>query len=67
MKLWLPAASAMAAEVDHLLWALMAITLAVLVLVFGLMFRYIVKYRAGSALDRGAIAQRPGAWRLRGR
>ena len=65
MNLWLPAASANSAEVDHLLWALLAISLAVLALVFGLMFRYIVKYRAGSPLDRGAVAQK--TWRHRDR
>ena len=59
---WLPAASANAAETDHLLWALLAISLAVLALVFGLLFRYIVKYRAGSPLDRGAVAQK--TWRI---
>ena len=39
-----------------------AISLAVLALVFGLMFRYIVKYRAGSPFDRGAVAQK--TWRI---
>jgi cytochrome c oxidase subunit 2 len=58
MSLWLPAASSNAAEVDHLIWALLAISVAVLILVFGLLFRYIVKYRASSPLDRGAIAQK---------
>ena len=62
MNLWLPAASANAAEVDHLIWALLSISLAVLALVFGLMFRYIVKYRAGSPLDRGAVAEK--TWRI---
>lgn len=62
MKLWLAAASANAAEVDHLIWALLAISLAVLALVFGLMFRFIVKYRAGSPLDRGAVAEK--TWRI---
>ena len=62
MKLWLPAASANAAEVDHLIWALLGVSLAVLALVFGLMFRYIVKYRAGSPFDRGAVAQK--TWRI---
>jgi cytochrome c oxidase subunit 2 len=62
MNLWLPAASANAAEVDHLIWALLAISLAVLALVFGLMFRYIVKYRAGNPLDRGAVAEK--TWRI---
>jgi len=58
MNLSLPAASSHAGEVDHLLWALFGITVVVLALVFGLMFLYIVKYRAGNGLDRGAIAQK---------
>jgi cytochrome c oxidase subunit 2 len=62
VKLWLPAASENAAAVDYLIWALLAISLAVLALVFGLMFRYIVKYRAGSNLDRGAVAKK--TWRI---
>jgi len=58
MSLWLPAASSNAAEVDHLIEALLAISVVVLALVFGLLFRYIVKYRASSPLNRGAIAQK---------
>ena len=54
MNLWLPAASSNAAEVDRLLLALLLISAAVLALVFLLMFRYIVKYRAGRSFDRGA-------------
>ena len=62
MNFSLPAASANAPEVDHLLLALLAISAAVLALVFGLMLLYIVKYRAGSGVDRGTIAQK--TWRL---
>ncbi len=62
MRLWLPAASTSASEVDWLLIALLLISVAVLVLVFGLMLLYMVRYRAGSGLDRGAIAQK--TWRL---
>ena len=62
MNLWLPAASANAPETDRLLWALLLLSCAVLVLVFTLMLRYIVKYRASSALDRGAVAQK--TWRF---
>ncbi len=58
MNLSLPAASSHAVEVDHLFWALFGITVAVLALVFGLMFLYIMKYRAGNGLDRGAIAKK---------
>lgn len=62
MSLWLEAASSHAEQIDRLLWALFWISIAVLALVFGLMFRYIIKYRAGSALDRGAVAQK--TWRF---
>jgi len=37
---------------------LLLLTFAVLAVVFGLMFRYIVKYRASSALDRSAVSQK---------
>jgi cytochrome c oxidase subunit 2 len=62
VNLWLPAASENAAKVDYLIGALLLISVAVLALVFGLMFRYIVKYRAGSSLDRGAVAEK--TWRI---
>jgi cytochrome c oxidase subunit II len=62
MKWWLPAASSHAAEIDRLLWALLLLTVAVLALVFGLMLRYIVKYRASSALNRGAVAKKTWAF-----
>jgi cytochrome c oxidase subunit 2 len=55
---WLPEASDSAGETDRLLFGLLLLTFAVLALVFGLMFRYIVKYRAGSALDRGAVSKK---------
>ena len=35
---------------------------AILALVFGLMLLYIIKYRAGSTIDRGALAEK--TWRL---
>ncbi len=62
MRFFLPAASATATEADNLLLALLVISVAVLALVFGLMLLYVVKYRAGSGVDRGAIAQK--TWRL---
>jgi cytochrome c oxidase subunit II len=62
MNLSLPAASANAPEVDYLLLALLAISGAVLALVFGLMLLYVVKYRAGSGIDRGEVAQK--TWRI---
>jgi cytochrome c oxidase subunit 2 len=55
---WLPAASGYAPEVDRLFWSLMAITIGILVLVFGLMIRFAVRYRAGSRVDRGAESRR---------
>jgi cytochrome c oxidase subunit 2 len=55
---WLPEASNSAAETDRLLFGLLLLTFAVLALVFGLMFRYIVKYRASSALNRSAVAKK---------
>ncbi len=59
---YIPAASTSAAEVDHLFWALMAITCAVLALVFGLMLLYVVRYRAGSPVDRASLAEK--SWRF---
>jgi cytochrome c oxidase subunit 2 len=58
MKLLLSAATANAVQVDHLLWALLWMSLAVLALVVLLMMRYIIKYRAGSPLDRGKVAKK---------
>ena len=62
MRLWLPEASRNAAEADHLILALVLISCAVLALVFGLMLLYMFKYRAGSRIDRGALAEK--TWRL---
>lgn len=62
MNFTLPAASVNAAEVDYLLLALLLLSGAVLALVFGLMFLYVIKYRAGSGIDRGAVAQK--TWRI---
>lgn len=62
MNFSLPAASANAPEVDYLLLALLVISGAVLALVFGLMLFYMVKYRASSGIDRGAVAQK--TWRI---
>lgn len=62
MSLSLPAASVNAPEIDYLLLALLAMSGAVLALVFGLMFLYVIKYRAGSRIDRGAVAKK--TWRV---
>jgi cytochrome c oxidase subunit II len=62
VNLWLTAASHNAAQVDYLIFALVLISCAVLALVFGLMLRYMFKYRAGSEIDRGALAEK--TWRV---
>jgi cytochrome c oxidase subunit 2 len=54
----LPQASSAAAEVDHLLAGLLLVSGAVLLLVFGLLLVYSVRYRHDSAIDRGRIATR---------
>lgn len=58
----LPAASASAPESDFLLLSLLVISLAVLGLVFGLMFVYLVRYRHDSGVDRGGLAEK--TWRI---
>ncbi|HEV2673244.1 MAG TPA: cytochrome c oxidase subunit II [Aliidongia sp.] len=55
---FVPAASSSGIEVDHLFWALLAISTAVMALVFGLMALYVVRYRAGSPIDRGSLAEK---------
>ena len=62
MSIWLPAATTSAPEVDDLIVALIVMSCAVLALVFGLMLLYMIKYRAGSTIDRGAVAKK--TWRL---
>jgi cytochrome c oxidase subunit 2 len=62
MKLWLTAATSTATEVDHLIFALLLLSSAVLALVFGLMLLYMFKYRAGSNIDRGTLAKK--TWRV---
>jgi cytochrome c oxidase subunit 2 len=59
---FVPAASSSGIEIDHLFWALLGISAAVLALVFGLMALYVVRYRAGSPVDRGALAKK--SWRF---
>jgi cytochrome c oxidase subunit 2 len=54
----LPQASSAAAEVDHLLAGLLLVSGAVLLLVFGLLLVYSVRYRHNSTIDRGRIATR---------
>jgi cytochrome c oxidase subunit 2 len=54
----LPAASAYANEVDWLLLALVVASLMVLLLVFGLMFYYMARYRHDSAAYRGGVTKK---------
>ncbi len=58
----IPEASAGASETDWLIGSLLAISLLVLALVLGLMFLYVIRYRHGSGVDRGKIAQK--TWRM---
>jgi cytochrome c oxidase subunit 2 len=62
MNLSLPEASSTAPEVDHLLLGLVVISGLVLALVFGLMWLYMVRYRANSGVDRGALGKK--TWRF---
>ncbi|MGI8569876.1 MAG: cytochrome c oxidase subunit II, partial [Methylocella sp.] len=62
MSLWLPQATSDAAEVDYLILALLLVSCAILALVFGLIWVYMIKYRAGSSIDRGVSAEK--TWRL---
>jgi heme/copper-type cytochrome/quinol oxidase subunit 2 len=62
MRFWLPQATTSAAEVDYLILALLLTSCAILALVFGLILLYMIKYRAGSDIDRGVLAEK--TWRL---
>lgn len=62
MKFTLERASANAAESDWLIGGLMIISMAVLMLVFGLIWVYAIRYRATNPLDRGALGQK--SWRF---
>jgi cytochrome c oxidase subunit 2 len=58
----LPAASANGPSVDRVLAALLGVSCAVLLLVFGLMLVYVVRYRAASTIDRGRLTDK--SWRF---
>ncbi len=58
----LPAISPLASETDWLIGSLLLVSLLVLGLVLGLMAIYVVRYRHGSGLDRGDVAQK--TWRI---
>ncbi|CAH2600596.1 Cytochrome c oxidase polypeptide II [Rhodovastum atsumiense] len=51
-----------APELDLLFGALLLITAAVLLLAFGLIWTYVIRYRASNPLDRGGLAQK--TWRM---
>ncbi len=55
-------ASRNAAEVDWLFIGLCTMSVAVLALVFGLIWAYVIRYRAASPLDRGNLLQK--TWRF---
>lgn len=58
MKLTLPLAASTGADTDLLLLGLLAVSVAVLGLVFGLMLVYAIRYRHNSPVDRGALAEK---------
>src|SRR5581483_7576550 len=58
----LAVASNFAPAVDHILICLLVISGGMLLLVFWLMWSFMIRYRVGSPVDRGAIAQR--TWRF---
>jgi cytochrome c oxidase subunit 2 len=62
MNLTLTSASVNSSEVDALLAGLLVISLAVLTLVFGLIWTYVIRYRAGNTEDRGPIGEK--SWRI---
>ncbi len=57
-----PSATVEGREVDFLLLALLLVSYAVLALVFGLILLYMVRYRAGSGVSRGARTRK--TWRF---
>lgn len=61
MNFSLPQATTNAAEVDWLIGALVLVSCAVLALVFGLIWVFMIKYRADSKIDRGPPADK--TWR----
>ena len=62
MNFVLPQASAHAFETDALILSLVLMSAAVLALVFGLTWTYVIRYRASNPLDRGQISQK--TWRF---
>jgi cytochrome c oxidase subunit II len=62
MRFWLPQATTSAPEVDYLILALVLVSCLILTLVFGLIFLYAFKYRAGSNVNRSVLGTK--SWRL---
>lgn len=62
MNFQLPIASNFAVTVDHILICLLVISSGIMLLVFWLMWSFMIRYRANSPIDRGAIAER--TWRF---
>ncbi len=62
MNFFLPVASNFAPTVDHIMICLLVISAGMLLLVFGLIWTFMIRYRANSPIDRGAIAER--TWRF---
>jgi cytochrome c oxidase subunit 2 len=58
MRLTLPLAASTGTQTDLLLLGLLAVSLAVLGLVFWLMLLYAIRYRHNSPVDRGALAEK---------
>jgi cytochrome c oxidase subunit 2 len=58
MRLTLPLAATTGAQTDLLLLGLLGVSIAVLVLVFGLMLLYAIRYRHNSPINRGALAEK---------
>ena len=62
MRFWLPQATTQGAEVDYLIFALVAGSCAILGLVYGSIILYAIRYRAGSKVDRYGSSEK--SWEL---
>ena len=62
MNFWLPQATTAGAEVDQLIVALILGSCAILALVYGSITFYMIKYRAGSRVERGVFSEK--TWKL---
>ena len=64
MNLTLARASANASESDALIAGLMILSMAVLMLVFGLIWIYAIRYRSDNEIDRGKLGQKSWIFEL---